>query len=54
MSIQLIFWMLMILWAIFGVIPIGNAQVKLYGNTLLLFVLLALLGWRVFGAAVHQ
>lgn len=57
MPIGMIFWMLMILWLLFGLywnradLRAGN-----YGGTggsLLLFVLLFLLGWRVFGFVVQ-
>lgn len=56
MPAGLIFWMLMILWAVFGVgypyfVASPNPHV-VRGGSLLLFVLLALLGWQVFGAAV--
>lgn len=58
MSIGTLFWFLMIIWVLFGFAwnwP-GNSYVGPYGpigNTLLLFILLMLLGWRVFGAALH-
>jgi hypothetical protein len=57
MSFALIFWIIMLLWLLFalawhngwaGVQPYGP-----WGNSLLLFVLFLLLGWRVFGAPVH-
>jgi hypothetical protein len=53
MSFGLAFWILMLLWLVFGWFynsspgtfgPYGWA-----GHSLLLFVLLGLLGWRVFG-----
>jgi hypothetical protein len=46
----LLFWILMILWLILGlwaVWPITNFG--LAGGNLLLFILLGLLGWKVFG-----
>ena len=51
-----IFWMLMILWVVFGIgypwaVPTPNPYV-MRGSNLLLFVLLALLGYQVFGAAL--
>lgn len=58
MTIGLAFWILMLLWLVFGLAwnwP-GNTVVGPYGpvgNTLLLFMLLLLLGWRVFGAPLH-
>lgn len=56
MPLAYIFWMLMILWLIFGVgypwmVAAPNPYVARGGN-LLLFVLLALLGVQVFGSAV--
>jgi hypothetical protein len=57
MSIGLIFWIIMLIWLLFalawnfnwaGVSPHGPL-----GNSLLLFVLFLLIGWRVFGPPVH-
>jgi len=54
MSFGLIFWILMLLWLVFWFwdwrSPTGWGPV---GNTLLLFILFLLLGWRVFGPPVH-
>jgi hypothetical protein len=57
MTSAVLFWVLMILWAIFGFW--GNYQPTAppfvrYGGTLLIFVLFAIIGWHVFGAPVHQ
>jgi hypothetical protein len=51
MSIGFIFWLLMILWLVFGAyVYRGQFGVPLaWGGNLLFFVLLFLLGWRVFG-----
>ena len=53
MSIGLLFWILMILWVVLGVVVVLPAarggQYAVAGNSLLLFILLALLGWQVFG-----
>lgn len=53
MTRGLLFWVLMILWAIsalFGVTIIGANAV--YVSVVLLIVLFALLGWQVFGPAI--
>jgi hypothetical protein len=60
MSIGFIFWLLMIIWAIFGLIwrwPGTAARVGVYGpvgDWLLIFILFFLLGWRNFGFVIHQ
>lgn len=48
-----IFWVLMIMWAVFGFYAgyAGNRLVA--GGSLLLFILLFLLGWQVFGFVVQ-
>lgn len=54
MTIGLVFWILMLLWLVFGLWsrwPIGNFNAL--GGDLLLFILLLLLGWRAFGAPIH-
>lgn len=54
----MIFWVLMLLWLILGFYwywPVGNVGGAAYiglGLPLLIFILLALLGWQVFGPAV--
>lgn len=56
MTLALAFWILMLVWLVFGLWsnwPVsGNA--KPAGGTLLLFILLALLGWAQFGAPLHR
>ena len=51
MSIGFVFWLLMLLWLLFGAYVHRNAygQPVVWGGNLLLFVLLFLIGWRVFG-----
>ncbi len=52
MSRGLLFWILMCLWAIFGIVTNGGFFVHAYtpvANVLLLFVLFLLLGWQVYG-----
>lgn len=56
MPLAYIFWLLMILWAILGLgypfmVEQPNRRLVSGGN-LLLFVLMALIGWQVFGSAV--
>ena len=53
MSIALMFWVIMIVWLVFSLYsswPLTKAS----GGTFLEFVLFALLGWAVFGAAIHR
>lgn len=55
MSLSLAFWILMLIWLVFGLAwHFGALGVYgPWGGGLLLFVLLALLGWKVFGAPLH-
>jgi hypothetical protein len=55
MSLGLAFWILMLIWLVFGFAwhagvlgPYGP-----WGSTFLLFILLLLLGWKVFGPPLH-
>lgn len=55
MTLQLIFWILMLIWLIFGVAYHGGylaGPYGVWGNTVLLFVLFLILGWAVFGSPV--
>lgn len=52
MPIGLLFWILMVLWALFGFGVLSISQAP-WGGTLLLFVLLFLLGWKCFGFIVQ-
>jgi len=52
MSFALLFAILMILWAFFGFRTGPNPRWPYAGN-LVLFVLLLLLGWKVFGPLIH-
>ena len=57
MSFALVYWILMLLWLIFGLWsnwPAGPATAKPLGGTLLLFILLVILGWKVFGPPIHS
>ena len=59
MTIGFLFWLLMILWLIFGLWwnwPENSAGPRRFGalgSTGLLFVLLFLLGWKVFGFVIQ-
>jgi len=60
MSMQLLYWILMLLWLVFGLwsnwpapgTPRTGPAFRPLGGTLLLFILLVILGWQVFGSPV--
>lgn len=55
MQIGLIFWIIMLLWLIFGIAVNRNMIPGAYvgwANSILLFILFVLLGWKVFGPAI--
>ena len=53
MPIGILFWVLMILWFLFGLYwnrgDLRGGNYGVVGGNLVLFVLLGLLGWKVFG-----
>jgi len=53
MPIGILFWVLMLLWLLFGLFwhraEVIGGNYGIVGGNLLLFILLGLLGWRVFG-----
>jgi len=57
MSMGLIFWVLMLLWLVFGFWQnwggIQSGQWQPVGGNLMLFILLLLLGWAAFGAPIR-
>jgi len=54
MPIGIIFWIIMLLILIFGFMRSNPAFVSYkWGWDVLLYILLFLLGWKVFGFAVH-
>lgn len=56
MSFGLLYWILMLLWLVFGLWsnwPVAGPSVKPAVGHVMLFVLLVLLGWKVFGSPVH-
>jgi hypothetical protein len=57
MTLGLCFWVLMLVWLVFGVLvhfSMVGGGLALAGNSLLLFVLFLLLGWQVFGPPLHR
>jgi hypothetical protein len=56
MSIGLIFWVLMLIWLVFGVLSrTSPATIPwTWAGDVLIFILLFLLGWHAFGFMVHQ
>lgn len=53
MSFGLCYWILMLLWLVFGIWSNWPNRIAIGGNVLL-FILLLLVGWQVFGAPVHH
>jgi hypothetical protein len=57
MTLGLAFWILMLIWLVFGILShfgmIAGAYV-VSGNAALLFILFGLLGWSVFGPPLHR
>ena len=54
MSIALLFWVLYLVALVFSAYSSRAAWPNWAGSGLLYFVLIGLLGWAVFGAAVHR
>jgi hypothetical protein len=52
MSFGLIFWILMLLWLVFGIWRDWPNHYAV-GGSVLQFILFLLLGWKVFGAPIH-
>jgi hypothetical protein len=56
MTLGLAYWVLMLVWFVFGLLVhfgmVGTAGP--IGSVLLLFVLFLLLGWQVFGPPLHR
>lgn len=54
MPMSMIYWVLMLIWLVFGVLTYGGytGHYGTIGNTLLLFILFLLLGWKVFGRPI--
>jgi hypothetical protein len=56
MTLGLAFWVIMIVWLVFGLLVHFGMVGGIYagGSTLLLFVLFMLLGWQVFGPPLRR
>lgn len=57
MTLGLAFWVLMLIWAVFGLLIHFGVVGGVYAigtSTVLLFVLFGLLGWQVFGPPLHR
>lgn len=56
MSRGLIFWVLMLVWAVFGILVYTGfaGHYGAVGNQLLMFILFLLLGWQAYGAPVKS
>jgi len=57
MTLGFVFWLLMILWLLFGLYwnrnDIRGGNYGILGGNLMLFVLLFLLGWKTFGFVIQ-
>lgn len=56
MTLGLCYWILMLIWLVFGLlVHYGTATAYgVIGNVLLLFFLFLILGWQVFGAPLRR
>lgn len=54
MSFQICFWILMLLWLIYGVRTNRTQPQAVWVPDLLLFLLILLLGWHDYGAPLHN
>lgn len=54
MNISLLFWVLYIVALLFGVYTNRANVPAWFGGSFVQFVLIGVLGWAVFGAAVHR
>ena len=55
MTRGLVFWVLMLIWLVFGILSHFGiaAPYTGVGSIVLFFILFALLGWQVFGPPIH-
>jgi len=57
MTLSVLFWVLYIVSLVFGgwaYWPASGGNMRPLGGTLLIFILIGILGWQVFGAAIHR
>jgi len=54
MTLGLLFWVIMIIGLLFGLYTNRATPLPWVSNSLVLWILLALLGWQVFGPAIHR
>lgn len=57
MSLGLAFWIILLISFVFGCwssLPLGSKPYSAWGGNLLVFVLILLLGWKVFGPPIHS
>ena len=54
MSFALCYWILMLIWLVTGLWSVDWKNLKQSSGSLVLFILLLLLGWKVFGAPLHD
>ncbi len=52
MSFSLAYWIVMLIWLVFGLWSTWP-NVRAGGGNLLLFILLVIVGWKVFGPPLH-
>jgi hypothetical protein len=57
MPIGVLFWIIMLIWLLFGFYwnrsDFSRGNYGIVGGNLMLFILLAILGWKVFGPIFH-
>lgn len=54
MSTGLAYWVGMFLWLVLGLWSADWKNLKANGGNLLLFILLTLIGWKVWGPPIHD
>ncbi len=56
MPMRIVFWILMLLWLVLGIIPVFQREFNfvVFGGAVLPFILFFLLGWKSFGPAVSE